>query len=71
MGADVTADIPGMILRVNVRQGDEVKPGDVLFVMEAMKMELEISAPSNGTVAAVHVGVDDVVEPGQALATLD
>lgn len=71
MGADVTADIPGMILRVNVKQGDEVQPGDVLFVMEAMKMELEISSPSNGTVAAVHVDVNDVVESGQPLATLD
>ncbi len=68
---EVTADIPGMILRVNVKQGDDVQPGDVLFVMEAMKMELEVAAPSNGTVAAVHVDVNDVVESGQALATLD
>lgn len=67
---DVTADIPGMILKVNVKEGDAVQPGDVLFIMEAMKMELEVPSPSNGTVTAVHVAVNDVVQPGQPLATL-
>lgn len=71
MVAEVSADIPGMILRVNVNPGDAVQPGDVLFVMEAMKMELEIPSPTNGTVSAIHVDVNDVVEPGQALATLE
>ncbi|MEE9173816.1 MAG: biotin/lipoyl-containing protein [Thermoplasmata archaeon] len=71
MGAEVSADIPGMILKVNVKEGDHVKMGDALFVLEAMKMELEIPSPSNGTVSAVHVGVNDVVQPGQPLATLE
>lgn len=71
MGTEVTADIPGMILRVNIKEGDAVGPGDILFVMEAMKMELEIVSPSNGTVSRVHVDVDDVVQPGQTLASLD
>lgn len=71
MGAEVMADIPGMILKVNVSKGDAVQPGDVLFIMEAMKMELEVPSPSNGTVSAVHVDVNDVVQPGQPLATLE
>lgn len=71
MGAEVSADIPGMILKVNVQVGDAVKPGDAIFVMEAMKMELEIPSPSNGTVTAVLVNVNDVVQPGQTLATVE
>lgn len=71
MGTEVTADIPGMILRVNIKEGDAVGPEDILFVMEAMKMEFEIVSPSNGTVSRVHVDVDEVVQPGQTLASLD
>lgn len=71
MASDVTADIPGMILKVNVKPGDSVKPGDVLFIMEAMKMELEVTSPTNGTVSQVNVQVNDVVQQGQPLASLD
>ena len=67
---DVTADIPGMIIRVKVKPGDEVKPGDPLFVLEAMKMEMEVPAPGKGRVAAVHVKENDVVQAGQVLAVL-
>lgn len=67
----ISSDIPGMILKVNVKAGDEVGPGDVLFVMEAMKMELEITSPSNGRVAAVNVQPNDVVEAGQELASIE
>lgn len=70
MPSEVTADIPGMILKVKVKPGDQVKSGDILFVMEAMKMELEVPAPSDGTVGNVHVNVNDVVQPGQVLAEL-
>lgn len=67
---DVTADIPGMIVRVKVKAGDEVKPGDALFIMEAMKMEMEVPAPGKGRVAAIHVKENDVVQAGQVLAVL-
>jgi biotin carboxyl carrier protein len=67
---DVTADIPGMIIRVKVKPGDEVKAGDALFVMEAMKMEMEVPAPGKGRVAAVHVKENEVVQAGQVLAVL-
>jgi len=67
---DVTADIPGMIIKVNVKPGDRVQAGDALFVMEAMKMEMEIASPDGGTVAQVRVKENDVVQAGQVLAVL-
>jgi biotin carboxyl carrier protein len=71
MGAEVTADIPGMIMKVKVKQGDQVRPGDILFVMEAMKMEMEIPSPTNGRVRQVNVTENEVVQVGQVLAELD
>jgi len=71
MGTDITADIPGMILKVKVKPGDEIKPGDILFVMEAMKMEMEIPSPDGGRISQVHVKENDVVQAGQVLASLN
>jgi biotin carboxyl carrier protein len=67
---EVTAEIPGMIVKVKVKPGDRVRAGDALFVMEAMKMEMEIPSPDGGTVAQVHVKENDVVQVGQVLAVL-
>ena len=67
----VNAPMPGKILKVNVTAGQAVKKGDVLVVLEAMKMENEIVAPQDGTVASVNVAVGDMVEPGAVLATLN
>lgn len=63
----VKAPMPGNIIKINVKVGDSVNRGDVLCVLEAMKMENEICAPANGTVASVNVsqgatvGTDDVL----------
>jgi biotin carboxyl carrier protein len=67
---EVTAEIPGTIVRVNVKPGDQVRAGDALFVMEAMKMEMEVPAPGNGRVVTVRVEENDVVQAGQVLAVL-
>ena len=67
----VNAPMPGKILKVNVNAGAAVKKGDVLLVLEAMKMENEIVAPQDGTVATINVAVGDSVEPGATLATLN
>ena len=67
----VAAPMPGKILGVKTSAGQAVKKGDVLVVLEAMKMENEIVAPSDGTVAGVNVAVGDSVEAGATLATLN
>lgn len=66
----ITAPMPGTILKVNVSNGQAVKKGDVLFILEAMKMENEIMAPSDGTVSGVSVAQGATVEAGTALCTL-
>jgi biotin carboxyl carrier protein len=66
----VTAPMPGTILKVNVKNGQSVKKGDVLVVLEAMKMENEIMAPADCTVASVNVSVGASVEAGTVVCTL-
>ena len=62
--------MPGNILDVKVKVGDTVKQGDALVVLEAMKMENEILAPHDGTVAQVVVSKGSVVETGSPLVIL-
>ena len=67
----VTAPMPGKILGVKASAGQAVKRGQVLLILEAMKMENEIVAPQDGTVASINVAVGDSVAPGATLATLN
>ena len=62
--------MPGNILAVNVTPGAAVKAGDVMFILEAMKMENEIVAPANGTVKQVLVTKGSVVNTDDVLAVL-
>ena len=66
-GECVSAPMPGTILKVNVTNGQAVKEGDVLCVLEAMKMENEIMAPKSGTVSQVAVSKGSTVETGAPL----
>ncbi len=66
----VKAPMPGNILSVNVQPGASVKKGDVLFILEAMKMENEIMAPRDGVVASVDTQKGSSVETGAVLCTL-
>ena len=63
--------MPGKILSVKASAGQAVKKGEVILVMEAMKMENDIVAPQDGTVASINVSVGDAVESGATLATLN
>ncbi|MBR6402411.1 MAG: biotin/lipoyl-binding protein [Eubacterium sp.] len=67
----VSAPMPGKILGVKTEVGKSVKKGDVLLVLEAMKMENEIVAPEDGTVASVNATVGASVESGDTLVTLN
>ncbi|MBQ9967747.1 MAG: biotin/lipoyl-binding protein [Oscillospiraceae bacterium] len=69
-GEVVAAPMPGNILRVDVSQGQTVKAGDVLVILEAMKMENEICAPRNGTVAQVVTTRGSVVDTGAPLVVI-
>ena len=63
--------MPGKILGVKANPGQAVKKGDVIVSLDAMKMENEIVAPQDGTIASINVATGDSVEAGQTLATLN
>ena len=69
-GETVSSPMPGTILSVNVKAGDTVKAGQVLMILEAMKMENEIVSPVDGTVSAVSVNQGATVETGTLLCTI-
>ena len=67
----VKAQMPGKVMKVSVNVGDHVNTGDVLLIMEAMKMEVEIKAPVTGTVSSIGVNVGDQAAGGQELASIN
>lgn len=67
----VNSPMPGKIVAVKANPGDKVSKGQVILVLEAMKMENDIVAPEDGTVASVHVAVGSSVESGETIATLN
>ena len=67
----VKAPMPGNIMKVNAKVGAAVKKGDVLLVLEAMKMENDVCAPADGTVASVEVAQGATVETDAVLVTLN
>ncbi len=69
-GEEVTAGVPGNVLRIEASEGDSVNEGDVILVLEAMKMEIEIKAPKAGTVQSILVTQGEKVVTGQALAVV-
>ena len=69
-GETVSSPMPGTILDVRVAAGQAVKSGDILFILEAMKMENEIFAPCDGTVSSVAVTKGAAVNPGDVLCVI-
>ncbi|MCD8067561.1 MAG: biotin/lipoyl-binding protein [Lachnospiraceae bacterium] len=69
-GRQVNSPMPGNVLKVNVQEGQSVKKGDILFILEAMKMENEIFAPCDGTVTSVSVSAGTSVTSGAPLCSI-
>lgn len=67
----VPSPMPGKILDIKVAQGQNVNKGEVLAILEAMKMENEIVAPESGTVASIHVNKGQTVESGDTIISLN
>ncbi len=68
---DVVAPMPGSILEINVKKGEEVKKGDTLIILEAMKMENEISASQAGTIKEIKVRAGDSVDAEDILLVME
>ena len=69
-GEVIKSPMPGNILKINVTQGQRVEEGDVLLILEAMKMENEVVATKSGTVAQIVVSSGNVVETGSPLVVI-
>ncbi|MCH1983600.1 biotin/lipoyl-binding carrier protein [Ruminococcus sp. OA3] len=67
----VTASVPGKVFKVEASTGQSVKTGDTIVILEAMKMEIPVVAPQDGTIVSIDVAVGDTVESGDALASMD
>ena len=67
----VEAGAAGKIFKIEKKVGDKVSKGDTVLILEAMKMEIPVVAPEDGTVASIDVAVGDTVESGALLATLN
>ncbi len=69
-GEKINSPLPGVIVEVSVKEGQAVKAGQKVAVLEAMKMENEISAPKDGTITAIHVNKGDSVLEGAPIASI-
>ena len=69
-GTSIEAPMPGMVIRYEVNEGDSVKEGDVVLILEAMKMENSITAPVSGTVLSIPFKSGDSVQKGNTLAVI-
>ncbi|MGZ7496036.1 biotin/lipoyl-containing protein [Corynebacterium sp. ZY180755] len=67
----VVAPLAGSVFKILVEEGEQIEAGQVLLILEAMKMETEITAPAAGTVGSIRVDVGESVQGGQALITID
>lgn len=68
---EVKAGAAGKVFKLEAKPGQAVKKGDAVVIIEAMKMEIPVVAPEDGTVASIDVAVGDAIEAGAVLATLN
>ena len=69
-GTEVGATVNGNVWKILVNVGDKVEKGQVISILEAMKMEIDIEAPASGTITAIPVKPNDAVEEGQTIAVI-
>ncbi len=70
MAQEVRADMVANVWKVVVSEGDTVADGDTLVILESMKMEIPVTAESDGTISALHVAEGDVVQEGDLIAVI-
>ncbi|MCR4597857.1 MAG: acetyl-CoA carboxylase biotin carboxyl carrier protein subunit [Acetatifactor sp.] len=70
-GVKIEAGAAGKVFKIEGKVGQAVKKGDAVVILEAMKMEIPVVAPQDGTIASINVGVGDPVEAGALLATMN
>lgn len=68
---DIKAPMPGMVLQVMVENGQKIKKGDAIVILEAMKMENILKSPTDGTIKKINVNIGDKVEKNQVMVNLD
>lgn len=68
---EVKAHMPGTVFTIEAHEGSQVKPGDIIIVIEAMKMEVDIKSPFTGKVSRINVAKGDQVSVGQVLALIE
>jgi len=67
----IKAPMPGIIIGLEIKEGDAIKEGDTLLILEAMKMENAITSPKDGIVKSIHIKLNDTVEKGKLLIELE
>ncbi|HKF18103.1 MAG TPA: biotin/lipoyl-binding carrier protein [Candidatus Dormibacteraeota bacterium] len=68
---EVRAELVGNVWKVEAREGDQVEEDDVLIIIESMKMEIPVTAPTGGLIREIRVKEQDVVQEGQVLAVIE
>jgi acetyl-CoA carboxylase biotin carboxyl carrier protein len=68
---EVRAELVGNVWKVEAREGDQVEEDDVLIILESMKMEIPVTAPTGGLIREIRVKEQDVVQEGQVLAVIE
>ena len=68
---EIKSSVPGKVIAVEVSQGQAVKAGDTVVILESMKMEIPVVAPQDGTIASIAVSQENEVENGAVLATMN